>query len=386
MGSIFINYPAKQRIAVGDLSQQINQWNGASSFLYNFSKKEDVVIAELTNTMRCSPEIAKAAEIFCKNNLNKDFTYLGLNKNKPTYNSFLYLTRTNAELVKALSVVQASEIKSFGLTRKIDDIFKLFLLIRFKLKDEHLHRTLNENKSSEKWNKEDEQYYKIYNNYTVERWLILELLNKKTTIDKLRHSLKELNSTTIYHFDETKDELVNTIASFSVWLTRQNTLIFEHEDMIRAATIDLSLNKQGVDTYDVYKFAKNNVDTREPALLLSTANSAKGLTADCTYMSKGLSIALEKEWEENIELTKLDKSLLLCDPDDDDNELENEMANLYYVAFTRSRYCTIGAKLIGYKWHNPSNIKEHVEYEGCKKDELDFIRMIKESEEENALL
>jgi hypothetical protein len=384
MGSIFLNYPAKQRVAIGDLSQQINQWNGASSFLYDFSKRDDIVVSELTNTMRCSPEIAKATEIFCRSNLSKDFEYFGLNKNKPEYKSFLYLTRTNAELVKALADVSSSGIKSFGLTRKVDDIFKIFLMIRFNARNEYDYRLDNNNKPSKNWKKEDEQYYNVYDNYMMERDIIMQHLKKETSTDRAVQSLYAVGSSTIYNFSN-KKSMAKTINSFVVWLLNQDELTFEHDDMIRASAVELNLKSDNIDSYSVYKFAKENETKENPVLLLSTANSAKGLTADCTYMSKGLSTALEAEWEENREMVEKNIASMSDDPDDDENKLKNEMANLYYVAFTRSRYCTIGAELIDHRW-NSTLKSEIVRYEGKKKNNLDFIRMVKERERENDIL
>jgi hypothetical protein len=386
MGSIFLNYPAKQRVAVGDLSQQINQWNGAGSFLYDFSKRDDIVIAELTNTMRCSPEIAKAAEVFCQNNLSRDFKYLGLNRNKPEYKTFLYLTRTNAELVKALAGVSKSGIKSFGLTRKPEDIFKLFLMIRFNAKNEYFYRLDNNDQPSENWKKEDEQYYKVYKNYMIEKALMWKYVKQEIDLKTIIESLETLGSSTMYEFGDKKNEqIIKTINSFVSWLLHQDELTFEHEDMVRAAAVELSLGADNIDSYNVYLFVKKNETKDNPTLILSTANSAKGLTADCTYMSSGLSTALEAEWEENREMVEKNIASITDDPDDDDNKLKNEMANLYYVAFTRSRYCTIGAKLIDHRWNSPLKAK-NVQYEGKEKNELDFIAMVKESEKENDIL
>jgi hypothetical protein len=378
MGSIFLNYPAKQRVAVGDLSQQINQWNGACSFLYEFSKREDVTIAELTNTMRCSPEIAKAAEVFCQNNLCKNFKYSGLNRNNPRYKSFLYLTRTNAELVRALAKISKSGIKSFGLTRRAEDIFKLFLMIKFNAKNEYYYRFNNDGKQSKSWKKEDEQYYKIYNSYMIEKSLMWKYIKQEVDLNTVNQSLELGGSSTEYDFSN-NEAIISSINSFASWLLHQNELTFEHDDLMRAAVVDVSLKSENIDTYDVYKFVKDNETQNEPVLLLSTANSAKGLTADCTYMSDGLSTALEAEWEKNVELVRKDRALFSDDPDDDENMLENEMANLYYVAFTRSRYCTIGAKLIDRRWSDSSRSKM-IHYEGKEKNELDFITMIREKE------
>jgi hypothetical protein len=366
MGSIFLNFPAKQKVAIGDLSQQVNQWNGAGSFLYNYSKEENVKICELNSSMRCSPRIAKIAEKFGKMNLASNFTYKGSNKEEPNLQTFLYMTRTNSELIEAVQLLREYDISNFSFTRKVVDIFKVFNMILFNLANEYKAREKGEVTAD--WKIEDEPYMFLYEQYIFEK----KLFNRIDTIEKETLELLErMNSATVVPIGSTS-ELKDI--TFLTWLCKQDENIFEYDEFARTAKVIVEIQKKKVNIYDVYKFAKEAEETEGGYdMVLSTGNSAKGLTADCSFMSQGLSKALKKEWSNNHELVKNGEATLYDDPDEDDNCLANEMANLYYVAFTRSRFCTIGATLITANWRSMEAVS--IEYMGYNLEKEDFFRL-----------
>jgi len=377
MHSIFENYPAKQRLAVGDNNQRINRFMGSSDALSRFADRDDVTICTLSSTMRCTPEMAGYAERFCKLNLDKRFFYTGSNMSEPKYEDLAYLTRTNASLIAVAAMCMRDNIK-FNTSRSVSVIFNEFLWILSRAKKEFKYYTENA-RHSQGFNRDNMRYVSEYKKYISD--LNVAKLFKSGDIE-FKEALHRLSDSVDSKVLRKKN------VTFISWIMMNDELTFEHESMIRSAAVLSRLIDADIDIYRVYDYAKKLEDSKEKFnFTLSTAHSSKGMTYDAVWLDDDLSTALLKEFGANSkkidfakkvysgeEIADDDSLLALVDKAksedffDDlepgvDSLLYSDITNLYYVAFTRARYRAYNAKAIKYYWK---------EIGKCDDDKIDY--------------
>jgi F-box protein 18 (helicase) len=120
---VFKLLPARKKIMVGEIHQQIFGFNGT----VNGFELLDYPQLSLTKSFRCSKEIANKVQAFMRKHLDPNYVFEGTDhSNSPTKKA--YLSRTNNALLTKMSDLVAKKV-SFTTTRNINEYFALPLSI-----------------------------------------------------------------------------------------------------------------------------------------------------------------------------------------------------------------------------------------------------------------
>jgi hypothetical protein len=127
MYQIFMHYPARIKIGIGDDQQRIMTFLNTINL---FNELPNATQLQLTKSFRVDNKIAKRIEKFCKKYLDKNFKFSGMNHTNKQIKTQAILTRTNAELLD-LIIMYGSQDKKFNLSTqtKLDTMFELPLNI-----------------------------------------------------------------------------------------------------------------------------------------------------------------------------------------------------------------------------------------------------------------
>ena len=121
---IFKLIEAPKKVGLGDPYQAIYAFLNLSN---GFEELKNVPILPLTNSFRCSKEIASSIQELMRKELDDTFTFTGTDE--PVKNGLeLYCTLTNAEIIQELSN-RLDNKKPFKLLRKPADIFACVLAL-----------------------------------------------------------------------------------------------------------------------------------------------------------------------------------------------------------------------------------------------------------------
>lgn len=122
---IFKLLPSKLKILVGDPYQNIYSFNHTINCFEEL--KDESKLFTMSQSFRVNKVIAASIEKFCKNLLNPDMEFKGVDTDK-TITSRAFISKTNASLVKKMIELNADSTP-YGLIRKARDIFKLPLML-----------------------------------------------------------------------------------------------------------------------------------------------------------------------------------------------------------------------------------------------------------------
>lgn len=122
--SIFQLIPAKLKVLVGDNHQNIYSFNGT---INGFEALKGVgEYYELTQSFRVSSYIAKGIEAFCKEYLDSNVKFIGVDYRHADMvsESFAYISRTNASMIGQMIIMDQNHVK-YNLVRSPKAIFEL---------------------------------------------------------------------------------------------------------------------------------------------------------------------------------------------------------------------------------------------------------------------
>lgn len=123
---IFKLIPATRKIMVGDQNQNIYTFNGTINGFKEL--KNEGIQLDMTKSFRCSPEIAKKIEKFCKKHIDNHMNFTGTEPENKEIKTLAYISRNNSELVGKMIKLQQNKI-GYNLTRPAKSIFELLLII-----------------------------------------------------------------------------------------------------------------------------------------------------------------------------------------------------------------------------------------------------------------
>lgn len=127
---IFLNYPAKLKILVGDNHQNIYSFNGT---INGFTALKGVgQYFEMTQSFRVSSLIARGVESFCQRYLDPDVKFKGIDY-KPSETqseSVAFIARTNATMINRMIILDEQHMK-YNLVRPVKSIFELIMILAY---------------------------------------------------------------------------------------------------------------------------------------------------------------------------------------------------------------------------------------------------------------
>lgn len=123
---IFNALPARKKIMVGDPYQNIYSFNYTINCFETMKGKGTLL--PMTQSFRVSADIASRIEKFCKNFMDKDMEFKGIELEDTEINTRAYIARTNGALIGKMMDLNAIGVQ-YGLTRTAKQIFQLPLLL-----------------------------------------------------------------------------------------------------------------------------------------------------------------------------------------------------------------------------------------------------------------
>ena len=121
---IFKYIEAPKKIGLGETNQAIYQF---LNLVDGFEELSEHPQLKLTQSWRCSEEIADSIDKFMKKEVSEEFSFRGTDE--PVANGkYLHVTRTNASIIKQIHK-RLSANKGFITLRKLQDIFAAPLAI-----------------------------------------------------------------------------------------------------------------------------------------------------------------------------------------------------------------------------------------------------------------
>ena len=124
--AIFRLLPAKLKIAVGDIAQNIYSFNHTINAFEHLA--EEGTLFNMTQSFRVSSEIASRIETFCQTFVQPSMSFKGVPLADNHIKSRAYITRTNAGLIAKMIELSKSGTP-YSLVRKASDIFSLPLMV-----------------------------------------------------------------------------------------------------------------------------------------------------------------------------------------------------------------------------------------------------------------
>lgn len=242
---IFKLVDAPKKLGLGESNQAIYQF---LNLVNGFEVLADISTSmKLTQSYRCSVEIAKRIETKFKKELSEEFSFVGTDK--PVTNGLsLHCTLTNALIVDAINT-RLSQNKGFTLLRKPSDIFAAPLAV------------LSASQGKRPYQKQYEFLMDLYDEFKAQ--------------SEHKHYFKFLNV-------ELDDEEINN-----------------------AVKLLMKLNSEGTNIFDLYKQAKEA--PKDKTYTISTVFTAKGLEFETVYIADDLNNNFSKaclgELDQEKELT-----------------------------------------------------------------------------------
>jgi len=141
MLEIFRYIPAKLKLMVGDTSQEIYKFMGTINGFEYF--KDKGVNFTLTNTFRCSEEIASRIQDFGTANISSTFKFISKQPDSTVRDGkFAYLARTNATLIQRMLTCKAGNI-NFSTVKPIAEIFSQAMDLMSVMSGKTVHNKKN---------------------------------------------------------------------------------------------------------------------------------------------------------------------------------------------------------------------------------------------------
>lgn len=274
-------YPAKVKVLVGDPYQSIFSFLGCVNAFHHFPKATRKL---LTQSFRCSSEIAAKVQYFVRNTFDPDFTFVGYDYPTQVIKTRAYLTRTNNALIaKMIELNKSNTPYRLSTKSKLTQMFEWPLaLLRIK-----------------PGGTETNPKFKSIQ-YAVNTWESTPYLKETST--KFQYLLKE--------FPENLD-----LASAVKLLVNP---AFSPEDIINA-----------------YKHAKEHQTSNAPLSLLTT-HTSKGSSFDEVELAPDMNESIADVMQF---ISAYRARGLSYDPTPE----ESEALYLYYVACSRARFRVLGA-------------------------------------------
>ena len=286
MYSIFITLNADKKFVCGDSSQSIYGWAGATNAMQQIKQAEETTVLSLSQSFRCSTQIAEAVNVFCNSEMKTKMDFIGTHRSEADLlklETFAHQFRTNREMIWAMMDCMENGIK-FSLCRTVGAIFDKLIFVMIGAKKEYEYVKSN-GSHSRNFKEENMMIYAEYLSYVA----------VKTGKIQFSHWLKKESKK---DNSEVNDEILRIGSSASE---------FQTKDILELKKYCLDQSK------------------RDPNFLLMSAHSGKGLSLDCVYIEEDLNSTVEKGIKE------------LSDTGE-----EAELF-LYYVACTRAKKCLINA-------------------------------------------
>lgn len=123
---IFKLLPAKKKIMVGDENQNIYTFNKTINGFHELDG--DGLQLNMTKSFRCSEDIAKQIEGFCREHLDSSMHFVGTKIDDMTIKTSAFISRNNSTLVGKMIELNGRNIK-YNLTRPVKSIFELILIL-----------------------------------------------------------------------------------------------------------------------------------------------------------------------------------------------------------------------------------------------------------------
>jgi len=270
---IFKLLPAEIKVAVGDPHQNIYSFNHTINCFDRLKGQGKTF--KLSNSFRVPQHIAERVESFCKDYLNPDMEFKGIESDKTAIKTRGYISRTNAGLIN--KIIELNEDNTpYSLVRKASVIFNTCLTVA-SLK--YQGRIL------------DTAYSHLQED--VNDWY------------ENKDSIKTFNPRLLGYLRNKYDEDLQLVQAINLVTKHGSSKIFD----------TYSKAKQ-------YEYKKHN-------LTLLTAHSSKGLEFDEVTFAPDMNMSIEKTIQklnsDEEDLTSEDLSIP-----------EIESFNLYYVAATRA--------------------------------------------------
>ena len=280
---IFNLINAKKKIMLGDTYQNIYSFMNTVN---GFKLVDNPIKMTLTQSFRCSPEIAERVDAYGKKFLNKDFKFTGTEQVKEDETEAI-LSRTNASLISAIIDNRPS---SYKLIRSVDEIFALPLNLYLACIDKPIYD---------------------------KKFKYLETLKKEW----------KRSPTNGYYLDYVS---VNLPLDIQV-----QTAI----NLIRRLN-SLKIN--------VFRLKEEVAKAQKPTanFTIATAHSYKGLEADKVTFSEDLNKSLSTAYTDIVQINNDSDNEFLNNDSDSDCVIKSgnqypkrltETLNLYYVAMTRAK-------------------------------------------------
>ena len=129
--------PAKRKVFVGDRAQNIYRFNHTINC---FEKIEKDLVLSMSQSFRCSTDIAKRIDGFSKSYINPNKNFIGIKYDDMSIKTSAYISRNNAQLIERIIQFSAVNTK-YNLFRPADSIFELILiLLSSNNKDKRIER------------------------------------------------------------------------------------------------------------------------------------------------------------------------------------------------------------------------------------------------------
>lgn len=230
---IFKLIQAPKKLGLGETNQAI----------YDFLKlvdgfellKDQAEVLPLTQSFRCSEDIANRLQSFMRRDVNEDFKFIGTDE-PVTNGKFLYCTMTNAAIIREI-VQRIAAGEGFHLLRKLSEIFAYPMAISSAGRGKEVYQ-----KKYKFLEDEYEEYEKTRDRGTS--WM--------------QHLLESVDD------QETKS----------------------------AVNLLLSLNRKNINLFDLYKDAKNASD--DLYYTIATVYTSKGLEFESVYIADDLNACIKK--------------------------------------------------------------------------------------------
>ena len=229
---IFKLIEAPKKLGLGETNQAIYQF---LNLVDGFEELSDVPVLNLTQSFRCSTEIAQSIQNFMQKDVNKNFKFVGTNE--PVKNGkTLYCTMTNAYIIMEICERLRAN-KGFYLLRKISDIFACPLAL------------MSVNSGKEPFQKKYKFLVKEYKYY------------------------QEQPSKGLSFFQYLLDHVDDT-------------------EVQNAVRLLMSFKRKGINLFDIYKRAKDS--PVDHTYTIATVFTSKGLEYETVYIAEDLNTNIQK--------------------------------------------------------------------------------------------
>ena len=117
---VFKLLPSKKKIMVGDENQNI--------YTFNDEMRDVGLQLNMTQSFRCSEDIAEQIEGFCRYHIDRKMSFKGVSPENMNIKSIAFISRNNSTLVGKMIELNTKNVK-YNLTRPAKSIFELVLIV-----------------------------------------------------------------------------------------------------------------------------------------------------------------------------------------------------------------------------------------------------------------